>query len=225
VLDMSTMSDWIDIDDDYNTSVDEEKVKEFVNSFADKYDTVGKARTFTGTNGREVTVSGGDYGFKIDRPAESEQLINDFNGKQIVQREPVYSQKGINSVINDIEKTYVEIDLTNQHLWFYKDGNIVTQGDIVSGCLATGNKTPAGTYKLKYKAKDSVLVGENYRSPVSFWMPFNGNIGMHDASWRSRFGGNIYVSGGSHGCVNIPYSLAKVIFNNIDEGTPIICYY
>ena len=90
--------------------------------------------------------------------------------------------------------------------------------------MANGTITPEGTYKLKYKDKDSVLVGENYRSPVSFWMPFNGNIGMHDASWRYSFGGQIYMTNGSHGCVNLPYSLANDIFYNIDEGTPIICY-
>lgn len=224
-LDMSTMSDWIEIDDDYNTEINEEKVKAFVDGIADKYDTVGKKRTFTSASGKQVTVFDGDYGFKIDRTAETEQLINDLKGKQLVQREPIYLQKGINSITNDIETNYVEIDLSNQHLWFHKDGKIITQGDVVSGSVATGNKTPAGTYKLKYKAKDSVLVGENYRSPVSFWMPFNGNIGLHDASWRSGFGGNIYVSNGSHGCINLPYSLAKEIFNNIDEGTPIICYY
>ena len=56
-------------------------------------------------------------------------------------------------------------------------------------------------------------------------MPFNGGIGIHDATWRSSFGGNIYVAGGSHGCVNAPYSLANTIFNNIDSGTPVVCYY
>lgn len=225
VIDMSTMAEWIDIDENYHENINEEKVRAFVDEFADKYDTVGKTRTFVGTSGRQVTVSGGDYGFKIDRNSEVEQLINDLNSKQMVQREPIYEQKGINNIVNDIEKTYVEIDLTNQHLWFYKDGNIITQGNVVSGSVANGSMTPEGTYKLKYKAKDSVLVGENYRSPVSFWMPFNGNIGLHDASWRSAFGGNIYVSSGSHGCVNLPYSLAKDIFYNIDEGMPIVCYY
>ena len=225
ILDMSTMGNWIEIDDNFNESINEDKVKEFVNKLADKYDTVGKERSFTSTSGRTVTVSGGDYGFKIDRTAEVEQIINDLKERKAVQREPVYEQKAINSITDDIKKTCVEIDLTNQHLWFYKDGNIITQGDIVSGSIANGTITPEGTYKLKYKAKDSVLVGEDYRSPVSFWMPFNGNIGMHDASWRSTFGGKIYVSSGSHGCVNLSYRLANDIFYNIEEGTPIVCYY
>ena len=55
-------------------------------------------------------------------------------------------------------------------------------------------------------------------------MPFNGGIGLHDATWRSQFGGNIYVSNGSHGCVNLPYKVAEIIFNNIDGNMPIVCY-
>ena len=225
IIDMSIMAEWIDIDENYNSSINKDKVMEFVNGFADKYDTLGKTRTMYSTSGRTVTVSGGDYGFKINRDDECTELIKDLEGRKAVQREPIYEQTGINTIINDIDKTCVEIDLTNQHLWFYKDGTIVTEGNIVSGCVANGTITPEGTYKLKYKDKDSVLVGENYRSPVSFWMPFNGNIGMHDASWRYSFGGQIYMTNGSHGCVNLPYSLANDIFYNIDEGTPIICYY
>ena len=70
----------------------------------------------------------------------------------------------------------------------------------------------------------SVLRGSNYRAEVSYWMPFNGNIGLHDASWRHSFGGSIYKTNGTHGCVNAPLSLAKRIFENIEDGTAIICY-
>ena len=55
-------------------------------------------------------------------------------------------------------------------------------------------------------------------------MPFNGNIGIHDAGWRNKFGGNIYLTNGSHGCINSPPNLANTIFNNIDASTPVICY-
>lgn len=77
---------------------------------------------------------------------------------------------------------------------------------------------------LNYKQENAILRGENYESKVTFWMPFNGNIGIHDASWRYSFGGEIYKGNGSHGCVNAPKYLAKTIFENIEDGTPIICY-
>jgi len=55
-------------------------------------------------------------------------------------------------------------------------------------------------------------------------MPFNGGVGLHDASWRSTFGGKIYVTGGSHGCINLPRSAAETIYNNISAGTPVLVY-
>ncbi len=111
-----------------------------------------------------------------------------------------------------------------QHLSFYKNGSLIVQGDVVTGNVSTKNPTPEGIYRLKYKERNATLKGEGYSAPVDFWMPFNGGIGIHNASWRNEFGGNIYMANGSHGCINAPYDLAKVIFNNIDEGTPVICY-
>lgn len=47
---------------------------------------------------------------------------------------------------------------------------------------------------------------------------------MHDAKWRSSFGGSIYKTGGSHGCINLPHSVAKKIYENIASGMPVLCY-
>jgi len=68
------------------------------------------------------------------------------------------------------------------------------------------------------------LTGPGYAADVKYWMPFYGNIGVHDASWRRSFGGEIYKRNGTHGCVNAPVYLAKVIFEHIEEGVPIISY-
>ena len=96
---------------------------------------------------------------------------------------------------------------------------------MVTGDASKGYSTPSGVYRLDWKAKDFVLRGDGYAAPVSFWMPFNGGIGLHDASWRSSFGGSIYKTNGSHGCVNMPYSVAEAIYNNIEDKTTIICRY
>ena len=101
----------------------------------------------------------------------------------------------------------------------------------VTGLLARGRATPDGIYQLTYKQPGKVLTGYNpdgsvsYRSPVSFWMPFNGGIGFHDATWRSRFGGAIYRTNGSHGCVNMPYQKAKELYGLIEKGIPVVCYF
>ena len=120
--------------------------------------------------------------------------------------------------------SYVEVDLSSQRLWLYKDGEQIVSTKLVSGCVAEGHRTPTGVYSIYAKQTDRYLTGADYRSFVSYWMPFNGGYGLHDASWRSSFGGDIYLYDGSHGCVNLPSSAAKKIFNNVSVGTKVILY-
>ena len=207
-----------------NVVINEEKIKEYIKTLGIKYDTYGKTRSFKSTTGKNINVPGGNYGWRIDRTKEEEALIKNIKSGEIIKKEPIYLQTALGNHENDIGNTYVEINLTNQYLWFYKSGKIITQGDVVTGNVSRGNATPQGTYTLNYKQKNATLRGDNYNSDVKYWMPFNMNIGIHDASWRSSFGGNIYQISGSHGCVNAPEYLAKKIFENIEPGTPIICY-
>ncbi len=118
----------------------------------------------------------------------------------------------------------MEINLTAQHLFLYKDGVLLLESDLVSGSLARGDDTPPGVYGITYKQRNAVLTNEDYRTPVSWWMPFNRNIGLHDAGWRRSFGGSIYRTNGSHGCINLPPSAAEEIYQNIEKGTAVICY-
>ena len=98
------------------------------------------------------------------------------------------------------------------------------ESDFVSGNVARDFDTPTGAYGITYTQKDATLRGENYETPVSYWMPFAGNVGMHDAYWRSSFGGSIYKTAGSHGCINLPPSAAKVIFENVSKNYPVLVY-
>lgn len=223
-VDGSIINKWIDIDDDMNPSINEKKVKEYIDSLCEKYNTVGKERKFDSSIGKTVIVKGGYYGWKINSNEEVKALIENIKHGQSVFKEPIYSQKGLSRSDDDIGDTYVEVNITRQHLWFYKNGKLLTQGDIVTGCQSKNTPTAEGVYGLNYKQKDATLKGDGYSSKVSYWMPFNGNIGLHDARWRSSFGGNIYKTNGTHGCVNMPQYLAKIIFENIESNTPIICY-
>lgn len=225
VVDGSIINSWIKVDDNYIVMLEEDKIKSYLSALSDKYSTVGKTRDFITTLGKTVKVSGGDYGWLINISKEEQDLISAIKAGLSIKKEPAYSQTALSHDSKDIGNTYVEIDMSNQHLWFYKNGTLIVQGDVVTGNVSAGHTTPAGTYKLKYKEKNAVLRGPDYAAPVTFWMPFNGGIGIHDASWRSEFGGNIYKTSGSHGCVNSPYTLAKTIYENIDAGTPVICFY
>lgn len=225
ILNKEQIHNWLNVDDKYEVSIDNGKVKQYVETLSNKYNTVGKEREFTTSSGNKIKIYGGSYGNKIDEDFECALLIDTIKKGKNISKEPEYSQKALYAGKNDIGNTYVEIDLSRQHLWFYKAGKLITEGDIVSGNVNNNCATPSGIYYLVYKQMDAVLKGQGYASPVNFWMPFNGGIGIHDASWRYIFGGNIYVSNGSHGCINAPYVLANTIYNNIDSGTPIVCYY
>ena len=222
-LDGSITHNWMDITD-MQVSINEEKVAEYVDELAYVHNTVFRKHTLKTSYGETIDIVNGDYGWKVDKAGEKEQIIQDIKEGISKKREITYERRGASRGENDYGDTYVEINLTAQHLFFYKNGSLVTESDFVSGNISKNYDTPTGIYGLTYKQKDAVLRGENYASPVDFWMPFCNNVGMHDASWRSSFGGGIYKTSGSHGCINLPRSAAQKIFENIEEGDPVIVY-
>lgn len=223
VLNGETISQWL-YDDGSQVIISDEAAAEYVQTLATKYNTAYRAKSLKTSYGPTVTISKGNYGWRINQAQEKTELLNVIRAGESVSREPVYSQKGASHGENDYGDTYVEINLTAQHLFFYKDGKLLVESDFVSGNTSRGWTTPPGAYPLTYKERNATLKGEGYRTPVSYWMPFNGGIGLHDASWRDAFGGTLYKTGGSHGCVNLPPSVAKVIYENISQGDPVLCY-
>ena len=207
-----------------DVKINRKAINDYIKWLAHKYDTVGARRKFAASTGKTVEVEGGLYGWKIDQDSEAKALIENILQADKIEKEPVYAQKAFSRGENDIGDTYIEINITRQHLWFYKDGKLIAQGSVVTGNPAKGYDTVTGTYFIEYKEKDSVLSGPGYDAKVKYWMPFFGNMGLHDASWRSAFGGEIYKRNGTHGCVNAPRYLAKRIFESIEEGVPVIIY-
>jgi len=219
VLDDSIIKDWISVDESFQVTLDETKVRNYIDTLASTYNT---------SLGTSIKVSGGydgnNHSWIIDSSEETKALIQNIKSGQTITKNPIYAQTSVASYFSNIGDTYVEINISKQHLWYYKNGYLIVEGDVVTGNESDGCSTPAGVYNLYYKQKDTVLRGADYASPVCFWMPFNNGIGLHDASWRSEFGGEIYKTNGSHGCVNAPYYLAKAVYDNINKGDPIICY-
>lgn len=223
VLDGSIIKDWL-VTDEGKLDIDPDLVREYVNALSKKYDTWGKKREFKTTGGETITISEGAYGWWMNRAAEAEALVELIRSGKSEERTPLYRAQAAQYGEDDIGDSYVEIDLTSQHLWVYKDGQLVEETDFVSGNVSRGYNTPVGIYGITYKERNTTLRGANYASKVSFWMPFNGNVGMHDASWRSSFGANIYLTNGSHGCVNLPSKKAEVIYGYVEQGEPVIVY-
>lgn len=229
-LDGSIINKWLTVDENCKVIFDEKQVKNYVYGLASKYDTTGVTKKFKTSTGKEVQVYGGSYGWKIDRNGEAEDLISAVKEGKTINKEPKYSQKGNSNNANDIGNTYVEVNLTTQHLWCYKNGVVTVDTDIVTGNVSANTATPAGIYKIESKSQKFNLQGKNadgtpYTQPVDYWMPFNGGIGLHDANWRNgQFGGDIYINNGSHGCVNCPPEITGKIYDSVEVGTPVICY-
>lgn len=224
VLDGDIINEWLSVDENLEVVISKIAVMNYINELSREYDTVGIERNFKTSIGKIVLVKGGIYGWKINQIAETNALLVNINLGEVIKKEPIYAQRALFRNEDDIGNTYVEINITRQHLWFYKDGRLIVQGSVVTGNPIKGYSTVVGTNMLNYKQKGATLTGPGYEAKVTYWMPFYGNIGIHDASWRYSFGGEIYKTNGSHGCVNAPLYLAKKIFENIEEGIPIICY-
>lgn len=229
-LDGSRIKDWLSWDEEGNVTLDESMIPAYVAELAQRYDTYNKPRKFKTHDGSYVEVEGGRYGWKIDQEAEAAELLELVRTGTKTERQAVFAQTAVSWENSDLGHSYVEIDLTGQHLWMYIDGVEEVSSDFVSGDMSRGNRrTPPGTFTLYYKTSPAVLrsntPGDSYESPVTYWMPFNGGIGLHDANWRGSFGGNIYKYNGSHGCINLPTGKAREIYRRIEKGFPIICYY
>ncbi len=227
-LNGETIRGWLSFDDSGNVELNQDAVYEYVYQLAQKYDTADKPREFVTHSGGTVTVEGGYYGWVIDQEGEVAELTEAIRNGAQGARYAVFAQTAVSWENSDLGDSYVEIDLTGQHVWLYIDGIEIVSTDCVSGSMSDASRvTPPGTYTLYYKESPSVLKGANneYESEVTYWMPFNEGIGLHDATWRSSFGGSIYLTDGSHGCINLPLEAAKQIYENVYDGIPIICYY
>lgn len=208
---------------DENLNVDKEKIEKYVDELKNKYDTANKKRVFTTVSGSNLELSG-PYGYTINKNKEIEELTKNILDENNTERELIYSKKGKFDG-TEFGNKYVEVDLGNQIVYLVENGKVTYQSKCVSGNLRKGRRTPEGIYSITYKQKNAILKGQDYASPVKFWMPFNKGIGLHDANWRNKFGGVIYKNNGSHGCINLPTDSAKVFFDNVEAGTPVICYY
>ena len=225
VVNAPLIADWIVTRADGEYVIDEVAVTDYVESLAAKYDTFGLTREFYTSLGTTVTLNGGDYGWCMDQDATVVALLNALADGYQGTMEPEYLYTAKSRDTNDIGDTYVEICISQQRMWCYQYGTCIVDTPVVTGNPNKGNATPSGgVWAIDAMKQNAILVGEGYQSPVDFWMPFNGDVGIHDMQTRAYFGGTIYLTNGSHGCVNTPYEQAQTIFHTVSVGTPVIVY-
>ena len=233
VIDRARLASWAEKDDEglYYLSDDNVymKIYKIVEDAAAKYDDTHDKLDFKSTNLGTVRLKcSTPYGYKINVDSQTEKIFT----KVYAHEQGEYEiENSVRETAEDkIGDTYIEVDITNQHVYYYIDGKLFVDTPCVTGLESDyDRRTPSGVYAIFNMQEDQILGSltsiydeQRYESHVNYWMPFFESYGMHDAEWRENFGGEIYLQYGSHGCVNLPYDYAKKIYQNLEIWTPVI---
>ena len=235
-VDRSVIRDWLTRDDKGDLVLDRDAVAAYVKTLAEKYDTPGTERSFVTYDSREITVSGGNYGWVIDQPGETEELYQAIMNHKTQVREPVYSSEASSRKTNDIGYTYIEINLTDSRLVFYKEGQpLVDTGFVAS------SSTPEGVFAVGDK-KESTVPGGGTGNEVSCWISFDkvgiyGEAGLEistgsdteeadfGSSGEADFSSSLDNSWTStEGCVVLPLEQAQELYQYTEAGMPVVIY-
>jgi len=222
ILDHKIFGAWLSLDDSMEVKVDLLAVQKYMEALAIKVE-VPLTEVLANYPINDTTYHGEEPAFnRLSITNEMNALVKLLLGGKVAERELVFQNIGIPHGIKAGLKDFVEVSIEQQKLWLFKAGNLLLETNVVTGNRTLGRSTPKGTYAIRAKAKDVVLRGADYATPVSYWMPFHNGYGLHDANWRRKFGSTIYISNGSHGCVNMPTKLTPFVFANVEVGTPVI---
>lgn len=236
-IDWKVLADWILLDEqehyvygkEGSLSLDESKVQEFVQALYEQLTTYwGKDWEFVNHDGETIQVPAGNFGRVLKSASLTEAILKAFkNGTTgSYELEFVFYPESASAVSYGagVGDSYVEVDIQNQHVYLYIDGVCELDSPCVTGTVSKQMDTPTGVFYIEYKQRNRTLRGENYATPVSYWMHFYNHCGFHDAGWRKSFGGSIYEKNGSHGCVNMPPAKAKALYEQVYAGMPVVIY-
>ena len=222
----SEIAGWLAVEaDGLTVDLDTSSMAAYVSELASKYSGSSKKTSrFKTTSEGYITVKVAQKGQTVDTESLYEDLYQCISTKTSGERVAPYSAVSEDADVVDFDGNYIEIDLTNQMVYLYKGGELLVKSPCVTGCVWEGHATPTGVFSIFAMYKDRYLTGADYQNWVNYFMPFNGGIGMHDASWRTKFGGDRYLYHGSHGCINMPYEQVKTIYENVEKGYKVIVH-
>ena len=206
--------------DNYRLKLPENYIEDFVSELHSRFDTTTDSYTFTTPDGEtSKTVPYKTFGLTLKDSAEVEAINEALDSKiSVTMRIP--SMSGYEDIGDD--KILISID--DQHIWVYFDGELWNESDVVTG-RQNVHDTPTGVFYITECINGKYLRGADYKTWVNKWMRLtNSGIGLHDATWRSSFGGNIYTYNGSHGCINLPKKFAYDLYEHAYVGLPVIIY-
>jgi len=203
------------------------KITAFVEDLASECNEYNESYHFTTHGGSDITVKGVNYGRILSKDGMKEELRSALKAQEDKTLDMKWDQVKYNGN-KGIGNSYIEVSISDQHVWCYKDGKVIVDCDCVTG--APGHDTARGVFIVQYVTGPTTLKGENgdgtrYASPVNCFIPFYGGQGFHGSNgWRKEWGGQIYKTAGSHGCVNCPDAAAKKMADNVGSGYPVVIY-
>lgn len=208
--------------DNVTPGINRSALELYVAELSETYSAGSTQGNFIATGGGTVGLTVSYNGVYLDQDAMADDISKCILEGTSGKRTAPFQASGIRNM--PYGGTYIEVNLSAQKLWFYKHGECIYSTSFVSGKVSSGWITPNGVFSMYAKEANVYLEGDDYRTFVNYWMPFYGGYGLHDATWRGSFGGDIYLYNGSHGCVNLPVSAAAYLFNNASVGTRVIVY-
>ena len=230
-LTRDTFVTWIYVDENMTPGVATDQAKTFAKTLSSKYNTPNRSGVITSPTGKQVTMQNAAYGRTVGTDSEAAQLVKEIQEGKKVTRSPIFSRQETPQGQYMWGNTYIEVDITEQYMWYIVNGAIALETEVVTGKRGT-NDTPTGTYTILEKIKGKYLTGRIvngkplYRTWVDYWMRVTwSGIGFHDAGWQEQFGGDWYVNNGSHGCVNMPPAKAAELYGMLSKGCPVVIHY
>lgn len=223
---------------DVTGNVDSNKVYAWVEEINQQYGSIFKPVIFTNVHGVTTKYqNNGSYGWDINMPKTRDLIVQALNSDKETETITAVIDGDVTQS-QTINKDYVEIDLADQKMYFFKNGVKVVDTDVITGRYNKGTATVPGFHTILYKDLDTKLEGQmldgsKYSVPVKYWMPLKSlggvvtQIGIHDADYKAEYFGNkeAYKTNlGSNGCINTPGAAVAQIFEQSYAGMPVIIY-
>jgi len=231
-VDKNQIYQWVSVDENMTPVISRDGVRTFAKTLNAKYDTPNRGGQIITPWGKTVNMPLAGYGRTVGTDSETNQLINEIKAGKTVSREPIFSRKATPEGQSIWGATYLEVDISEQHMWFVVNGQVALDTIVITGKRGVSD-TPAGVFQILEKKKDKTLRGRPgpdgkpiYEQPVDYWMRVTwSGIGFHDAGYRSVFTTEEYLLNGSHGCINMPPAKAAELYAALPIGTPVVIHY
>ncbi|WP_328703166.1 L,D-transpeptidase [Alkalihalobacterium elongatum] len=221
------------VSEDMDVIINAHTIQDKVAEINDSQSTLGKDFTFKTHSGSVISIKGQGYGWALNVKEETTILQEAFEtGETAISASNIYgngwSGEGYGYGVtanNGIGHTYAEVSIAEQRMWIYREGELVLTTHVVTGDRSKNQDTLRGVWYILFKRTPYTLTSDSYAIDVDYWAPFtNSGQGFHDADWRSNWSSTAYHNQGSNGCVNVPPSVMKKVYDNLRVYDPVVIY-